>query len=174
MKKNSLLQKVDDDPANASSFSPGKIIFYLAVLALAFYFGQRLMSPSEPAVKAEPAPVATAAPVPTVANVAPAAKPSKLATAPVVSNIVSAPALRTSAPVSAPPSVASAPIPMPESVIITQPVEVPMKHGGKVVGYINLQPGQQIKPFSMDDKQAMIRFGENVGSLPLSATSLKH
>jgi hypothetical protein len=184
MKKSSLLQKVDDDRDKRSSGSVFKIIFYLIILGIAFYFGESLMRQSKPESKESSSLPATAtAQVPSQITAEPSAAPviHSAAATPAQSPITEAvsppavpmPTLHDEHMLPAAPSVTAAPLTFPETVTITEAIEVPMKHGGSVVGYINLQPGQQIKPYSMDDKQLMVRFGDNTGSIPINSTSLK-
>jgi hypothetical protein len=175
MKKNTLLHKIDDGHGKPPGSSLFKIIFYLIIIGIAFYFGKSLMSSSKPAnpetaYQTEPPPGAapSAAPVVPIA----VATPTPVTPAPIP--VVPAPPVHVENTPPPAPSVTAPPMTSPGTVTVTEAVEVPMKHGGSVVGFINLQPGQQIKPFSMDDKQLMIRFGDNVGSVPISSTSLKH
>jgi hypothetical protein len=171
MKKNTLLHKIDDGHGKPPG-SPFKIIFYLIILAILFYFGKSLMSTSKPGTtsQTEPVPAAETSATP-VAPIA-VATPTPVAAAPIP--VVPAPPVNAEKTAPPAPSVTAPPMTSPGTVTVTEAVEVPMKHGGNLVGFINLQPGQQIKPFSMDDKQLMIRFGDNVGSVPISSTSLKH
>jgi hypothetical protein len=172
MKKNTLLHKIDDGHGKPPGSSPFKIIFYLIILAILFYFGKSLMSTSKPGStsQTEPVPAAEASAAP-VAPIAVATPPTVVA--PPIP-IVPAPPAHVEQTAPAAPSVTAPPMTSPQTVTITEAVEVPMKHGGNLVGFINLQPGQQIKPFSMDDKQLMVRFGDNIGSVPINSTSLKH
>jgi hypothetical protein len=72
------------------------------------------------------------------------------------------------APASASPAKQSA------GVTILEPVQIPVKDAGRIVGYINLQKGQQITPVGIEKDQIKIKCGDSIVYVPVRSTDLSH
>jgi hypothetical protein len=195
---NNLLQKVGNESHRSSSGNGLKLMIYAVSLVVAFIAGARYehaKAPAAPDMESKvtqsmaeptPAPIAAATPSATPAAVVKAATPAlitytgdspKPAATPVrveKAIAIATPSATTTMP-AAPVAPVAVPIPVAKpanAVTVTEAVEIPVKQGAKVVGYINLKPGQYIVPVSVDNGQIKVKTGENFVYVPVKSTDM--
>lgn len=196
--RNSLLQKVGDAPDKPSSMRGAAVIFYFISLLVAFlagiYFERLKVPPSMEGTDKAPPSETEASETPAtgsagmVATGTPSASPSPTAAKPFTPptlisqtessstpvRVEKALPVVASSPTAVVPSMAPSPAAHPGDVTVTEAIEIPVKQGDKVVGYINLRPGQQITPVSVDNGQIKVKCGENFVYVPVKSTDMPH
>jgi len=197
--RNNLLQRVNDGDGKPGSIKGPAVIFYIVSLVVAFLAGgyyERVKMPvptratgdvtaeaiavSTPAEMATPAPIATAAPTarfspPPLITSEPSSTPVRIEKAIAVAPSTPAPAATVAAIATPAPVAASTPAKQPGSVTVTEPVtDIPVKDAGKIVGYINLQPGAQIVPLSVENGQIKFKSGDRFAYVPVKSTDMQH
>jgi hypothetical protein len=192
-----LLHKIHNETDKPKSGGGLKIAFYLLLLVVAYFAGYyerpKTHAPADEsvpqatlsAVPSSQAPTddaAAAVPLssPAAALSTPAAVPSatpgiigdiSTATPPQVEKAV---VVAPSAAPSSAPAPAAAPAKQANQVTITEPVEIPVKEGGKITGYINLQRGQVITPIAVEQDQIKIQSGTSFVMVPVKSTDMAH
>ena len=198
--KNSMLQRVSNSNEKPGSLKGPAIIFYAISLIVAFIAGgyyERAKAPVAPtATVAEatpealptpqepisPAPLASATPAthftpPPLITSEPSSTPVRVEKAVAVAPSPSIAASPAPVIAATPSMVASTPPParQPGAVTVLETVtDIPVKDGGKIVGYINLQPGAQIVPVSVENGQIKFKSGERFAYVPVKSTDMKH
>lgn len=176
--KPSLLQRVDNGDATSASTGGLRFVVYLMSVVIAFFAGEYFAHIKTSPIVPAPAPLnAVSEPIPSAEpsaqNPAAPAVSATLASEPTASV---APAIRIekAIPVAPATSVAVFSATQPQGVTILEPVEIPVKQGGKIVGYINLQRGQQVTPIAVEHDRIKIKCGANFVFVPIKATDLAH
>ena len=67
---------------------------------------------------------------------------------------------------------AASPVKPSGGVTILEPVQIPVKDGGRIVGYINLQKGQQITPVGVEKDKVKIKCGDSIVFVPVNSTDM--
>jgi len=181
----SLLQRVNAGNEKPGSLKGVAIAFYFISLIVAFIAGgyyERAKAPATPATtmietvsaiptpaEQTPAPLATAAPVPATHFTPPALITSE---EPSSTPLRIEKALAVAAPSTAA-APATTPVKQPGAVTITEAVnDIPVKQDGKITGYINLQPGRQIVPVSVENGQIKVKSGDSFVYVPVKSTDM--
>lgn len=191
---NNVLQKVGNESYKPGSGNGLKLMIYAVSLVVAFIAGARYEHSKAPAtdlenkvsqsVLPEPTPAATTAPSPAPVAVKAATpplitydespKPSATAVRVEKAIAIATPSATTTMP-AAPVAPAAVPIPVAKpanAVTITEAIEIPVKQGSKVVGYINLKPGQYVIPAGVENGQIKVKTGENFVYVPVKSTDM--
>ena len=185
-----LLQKIHSEKEKAKSGNGLKVVFYLLSLAVAFAFGhyEGAKDHASTADTTQQAPPA-AAPIPLpmtpseAADTVPVSTPAVVRSAtPALITMAETTPVRVEKAIAVTPSTAPSAAPAPSAdpvkpantVTITEAVQIPVKQGNKITGYINLQKGQVVTAIEVDHDEIKIKSGESFVMVPVKSTDMAH
>ena len=181
-----LLKKFNEGNNKPKSAAGLKVALYIISLIIAFVGGaqyerSKIQAPTQSQAAMEPAAEATpsTADIPQISATRPSATPVPEASAVAVETPMRIEKAIPVTPVATPHATSAAvatsaasPDSRAGSVTLVEPVQIPVKQSGKIVGYINLQRGQQIVPVAVEKDQIKVKCGEEFVYVPVKSTDM--